>query len=145
MDTSTQESEATIAVDTLGRRVAPRRHRTIEEKLAIVAESLKRGASVAEVARRYQVNANQVFAWRRLHKQGLLELRSRRMTGRRLVPIKLLEANAVACAAPASTPWPPVSISSGLLNIELPGGIRVAVSGSIDPAWVTQALSVLLR
>lgn len=143
MDTPTHAIETASAIDTLGRRIAPRRHRTIEEKRAIVAESLKRGVSVAEVARRYQVNANQVFAWRRLHAEGLLELRSRRMTGRRLVPIKLLET--VSSAVPASTPLPSVSTLGGMLSIELPGGVRVAVSGSIDPALLTQALSLLLR
>jgi transposase-like protein len=67
MDTSTAIA---AAVDTLGRRVAPRRHRTIEEKVRIVAESRLPGASIAEVARRHAVNANQVFGWRRLADQG---------------------------------------------------------------------------
>ncbi len=35
------------------------------EKRRIVAETLVPGASVSVVARRYDVNANQVFKWRR--------------------------------------------------------------------------------
>ena len=42
-----------------------RRFRSISEKLQIVQLALKRGASVAEVARAHGVNANQVFKWRR--------------------------------------------------------------------------------
>ena len=44
-----------------------RRHRAWPESLKreIVAASLMPGASVSRVARRYDVNANQVFAWRR--------------------------------------------------------------------------------
>src|SRR3954466_1895756 len=44
-----------------------RRHRAWPESLKreIVAASLVPGASVSRVARRYDVNANQVFAWRR--------------------------------------------------------------------------------
>ncbi len=44
-----------------------RRYRSWPESLKreIVAASLVPGASVSRVARRYDVNANQVFAWRR--------------------------------------------------------------------------------
>jgi transposase-like protein len=59
--------------------VTRRRHRTIEEKRRIVQESLKPGASVAVVARRFDVNANQIFTWRR-------QLRSGKLTGKRLDP-----------------------------------------------------------
>ena len=36
-----------------------------DEKRRIVDESLEEGASIAEVARRHNVNANQLFTWRR--------------------------------------------------------------------------------
>ena len=68
MDTSDQ---ASVGVDESD--VSPRRMRTNEEKRRIVEEALVPGASVAAVARRHGVNANLLFGWRRLHKQGLLE------------------------------------------------------------------------
>jgi transposase-like protein len=34
---------------------------------------LARGASVPVVARKYDLNANLLFGWRRLYKQGLLD------------------------------------------------------------------------
>jgi hypothetical protein len=55
-------------VDGLGRGCGIR----IEEKLRIVEETRAKGASVAAVARRHHVNPNQVFAWRRQHRSGLL-------------------------------------------------------------------------
>ena len=61
-----------VATDALGRRTGPRQKHTLEEKRRIVEETHVRGASVATVARRHQVNANQVFAWRQLYRQGLL-------------------------------------------------------------------------
>ena len=67
MDTS-----IVAAVDTLGRRVARRRHLTVAEKIKIVEESKAPGCSVAQVARRYEMNANQLFAWRRQYEQGIL-------------------------------------------------------------------------
>lgn len=42
-----------------------RRSWTIEEKRRIVEESLEPGASIAKVARRYNMNANQLCTWRR--------------------------------------------------------------------------------
>src|SRR4051794_41852087 len=47
-----------------------RRHRAWPESLKreIVAATLLPGSSVSRVARRYDVNANQVFAWRRRYR-----------------------------------------------------------------------------
>ena len=51
-----------------------RRNRSWPEALKreIVAASFEPGASVSVVARRYEVNANQVFGWRKLYRDGLL-------------------------------------------------------------------------
>ena len=49
-----------------------RQFRSVQEKLRIVEEANRPGASVAAVARA-RVNANLVFGWRRLHRRGLLE------------------------------------------------------------------------
>ena len=42
-----------------------RRSWTPDEKRQIVEESLREGASIAEVARRHALNANLLFTWRR--------------------------------------------------------------------------------
>ncbi len=49
------------ASTTVGRS---RRSWTVDEKRQIVEESLEPGASIAEVARRHDMNANQLFTWR---------------------------------------------------------------------------------
>jgi transposase len=46
-----------------------RRHSTAF-KLALVEQTLQPGASVAHIAREHGVNANQVFGWRKLHREG---------------------------------------------------------------------------
>src|SRR5579863_9028613 len=53
-----------------GRRV--RRWRSVPEKCQIVQLTMEPGASVAEVARAYGLNANQVFKWRRAFERGEL-------------------------------------------------------------------------
>jgi hypothetical protein len=51
-----------------------RRFRSKQERRQIVEETLKPGSSVSPVARAHEVNANQVFKWRRQYQQGRLEV-----------------------------------------------------------------------
>src|SRR3981189_823955 len=63
-------SEQAILGETTKREA--RRQRSVEEKQRIVEETLEAGASVARVARRHAVNANQVFYWRKKYREGRL-------------------------------------------------------------------------
>ena len=47
-----------------------RRRRSVEEKRRIVEETLGAGASVARVAQRHAINANQAFSWRKRYREG---------------------------------------------------------------------------
>ena len=64
-------------MDTSG---AKRRHKRWPEALKreIVAATLAPGASVSVVARQYDVNANQVFSWRRRYREAASRLRLHR-------------------------------------------------------------------
>ena len=53
--------------------VQRRRRWTPEEKRAIVEEAEQPGMSISAVARKYDINPNQLFNWRRLMRQGALE------------------------------------------------------------------------
>jgi len=141
VDTTT----AIAAVDTLGRRVAPRHFRTVEEKIQIVTESRMPGASVAEVARRHGVNANQVFTWRLQQEQGVLGRRKRgRPVAVRLLPVQVSreprESPAEASTAPSATP-----AGEGRIEITLADGIRIAISGAVVAEQLRQVLAVLRR
>ena len=138
MDTHTVTAQEPVAVDTLGRRIVPRRHRTVEEKVRIVEEALTPGASNAEVARRHGLNANLLFNWRRQYERGLLATRTRRVKGRRLVPIKLLEA---ASAAPAESA-PRLTTA---LRVEFPSGVQLHVNGGADAALLERVIGILGR
>jgi len=63
-------------VDTPARRAGEsgrkNRWRTKAARRAIVEETLLPDASVSRVARRHDVNANQVFSWRKLYREGRL-------------------------------------------------------------------------
>jgi transposase-like protein len=49
-----------------------RRRRSVQEKVAIVQETLESGATVSAVTRRHGVNPNQVLAWRKQYEEGNL-------------------------------------------------------------------------
>lgn len=68
MDTQAKAQEG-------GKAKSPSRRRTysIALKREMVEATLGGTESVSVVARRYDVNANQLFRWRRLYRQGLLE------------------------------------------------------------------------
>jgi len=140
MDTST----VVAPVDTIGRRVAPRQFRTIEEKAHIVAETRAPGVSEAEVARRHEVNANQVFAWRRLADQGLL--RPRASEGAvKLLPVKV--SSEVNGQVRESRPGPIVKRAGaeGRIEITVVDGVRVAICGAVTSERIAQVLAALRR
>jgi len=61
-------SDQTLQVKIQGTK---KRRRTVRERREIVEETLLPGASVSRVARRHDVNANQVFYWRTLYRHLL--------------------------------------------------------------------------
>ena len=65
MDTSAERTKSAEKSEIAIRR---RKRRSLQEKLQIVRETLHSQESVAVIARRHGVNANQVFAWRRRYK-----------------------------------------------------------------------------
>src|SRR3981081_4924449 len=77
-----------------------RRVRSTEEKRRIVAETYEAGASVSEVARRHDVNANLLFTWRRTMGVGPLA----RADGPTSFVPAVIGAPAVTAAALAQAP-----------------------------------------
>ena len=127
-------------MDTLtqGSQVAPKvrkRRRTIKERRDIVEETLVPGASVARVARRHDVNANQVFYWRKLYREGQLGFG----LGTPLLPVKV-EAERPTEAVNDNDP----TLSSGTMEIKLPRG-TLRIAGSVDVVALRAAMECLLR
>ena len=111
MDDERDEVSAYELVDTNSRGGSRRRRRwPLALKQQIVAESRVPGASVSVVARRHDVNANQLFKWRREFEEGAGGV------GPPLVPVSL-------------RPQPRLAPAGGMIEIELVGGARVCVSG----------------
>lgn len=141
MDTSGE----VVATDTLGRRIAPRHRRTVAEKRAIVEESLTPGMSVAHVARRHEVNANQIFAWRRMYRAGLLARESSERASQ-LLPVKISAAQggAEGTVRPRRTQADREGAARGVIWIEFPGGQRVKVHGCVEARVLAQVIAALV-
>ena len=68
---------------------APRRRRSAQERRLIVEETFAAGSSVARVARKHGINANQVFQWRRMYREG--QLGEQAPSGMKLLPVRVTE------------------------------------------------------
>jgi transposase len=108
-----------------------RRRRSASEKLAIVQLTMEPGASVAEIARAHDVNANQVFKWRRLFERG--ELRAAEARSTALLPITI-SADAEATSEPADAAVDAQAPSGGAIHIELPGKAMISAESGADVA-----------
>jgi transposase len=117
---------------------SPRRRRSADERRLIVEETLEAGSSVARVAMKHGVNANQVFKWRRLHEAGRLGSRAARAV--QLLPVRVSEEQE---APRAETPDAAAAGRSGSMHIELPGSVRIRLEGNVDAAMVRAVLKSL--
>jgi transposase len=99
-------------------------------KREIVAASFEPGASVSVVARRYDVNTNQLFAWRKLYRES-----GPCAGGVRLLPVTVTREPAVA-AKPSG---------EGVIEIELADKYRLRVGADVDAMALRRVLDALER
>jgi transposase len=110
-----------------------RRHRSWPEALKreIVAATLVPGSSTSVVARQYDVNVNQVFAWRKRYRTE-----AREPTDLQLLPVTVTPDQPIA-------PLPaPVN---DVIEVELSGGYRVRIGSGVKAAALRLVLDVLER
>ena len=110
--------------------VGRRRRWSSAEKARMVSESQAPGASVLAVGRRYGVNPNQLYTWRRQFSAG--------------------EGAVVGGQAPGFTPMivgdpaPPAASRAGTIEVAV-GRMVVRVDGPVDAAALHQVLDVIRR
>jgi transposase len=124
-------SDQTLQVKVQGTK---KRRRTISERREIVEETLLPGASVSRVARRHDVNANQVFYWRKLYREGRLGSG----TDAQLVPVKVANDRSVEAVKEDD-----FLRRLGTLEINLPKGI-LRIFGTVDVAALRAAIECLV-
>jgi transposase len=117
---------------------ASRRVWTRQEKRQIVEATLKPGASVSVVGRAHDVNANQVFRWRKLYRAGQLEVEP---TANKLLPVKITDVAIQKIRVCRNKSKPK---RNGVIDVDL-GHARIRIEGAADPDCVRAVLSGLLQ
>jgi transposase len=110
-------------------------HHSIARKREIVEASLRGDTSVAVVAREYGVNANQIWAWRKLYSEGRLDNGPvvAGSSASTLLAVDVIEEPATQSVTPSH---------GGCLEITV-GQARLRVTGAIDPELLRVALAAL--
>ena len=124
-------------VDTSGAK--RRRNKRWPEALKreIVAATYLPGASVSVVARRYDVNANQVFRWRRLAEKSGSPTPSSPSSSSGLVPVTIVPEQKDEKAPPPAAPE--------TIEIVVAGDCRIRVGSSFDSRALKRVLDVLRK
>ena len=114
-----------------------RRHRSWPEALKreIVAASLEPGSSVSVVARQYDVNANQVFSWRKRYRDAPPAPSD--PSASQLMPV-------VITAEPDGVAALPPTVAE-TIEIDIAGKYRVCVGSGFDRQALRRVLDVLER
>ena len=115
-----------------------RRNRSWPETLKreIVAASFAPGSSVSEVARHYDVNANQVFNWRKVYRD---DPRAAAVPSSApvLIPVMVTADHDAVAAQPSTV--------AEMIEIDLAGKYRVRISSGVDAQALRRVLDVLER
>lgn len=117
----------------------PRRRHSAQFKAEVVAACAEPGASVAAVARRFELNDNLVHQWRRRRGVGVLH-------GTADADAPPAGFIALSLPAPASPPSAPVSTPTEFIIIELKRGptavsVRWPMTAATDcAAWLRELL-----
>jgi transposase len=139
----------------------PRKHvlkrRSKGEKRRIVEETLDGGASVSVVARRHDVNANQVFKWRGQYRRGELG-NDGNDVGAALVPVGVIGAGGIVSAATdlikprgarpsdARQELPPRAAplkQRKMIEVELRSGTKIRIDAEVKGSALQQVLKLI--
>ena len=122
--------------------------RSVKEKRGIIAESFEPGATVAGVARKHGINANQLFKWRHREAAGLLGRRRPKAKDfeEPTRPVEFVSLGVVDDRGVLSSPVLPELPSDarvaavGKMEIALPNGGRIHVDSSVNGASLRRVL-----
>jgi transposase len=130
-------------------RVERRRLWTLEEKAALVAEVEAEGGRVSLVARRHGISKSLLYNWRSAWKAAAVAQRSL------LAAAEFVQLGVVADAS-GENPTMPITTGAirprgsltlaeraGVIEIDLPDGVRVRVDGGVNEKALRQVLSAL--
>jgi len=116
-----------------------RRRWSVEEKLQILAQSVAPGSSVMLVCRMHAISSGQLYTWRRQFRTGEL-------TG--FAPVTLAPpVGQLAAPSPPADPVPTLPEADrptgGMIEVKLPSGVKLRITGAVDETALRRVLSAL--
>lgn len=111
-----------------------RRRWSTDEKRVICAQARVSGVSVSQVARRYNVNANQVFNWL---KDSRFSVGQPEDGAAGFLPVEIV--------GPAQHEDERSIASAGKIEVALAEGHRLSISGPYDPEALVRLIRSLIR
>jgi transposase len=119
-----------------------RRRWSDEEKRSICLQTTAPGVSVAQVARRYAMNANMIFGWL---KDPRFQPEPDASEGAEFFPV---EVGPISAASPEdvgdAVTSPSVAPNASSIEIALAGGHRIKAEGAFDPDVLARLLKGLM-
>lgn len=125
--------------------IGPERRRrwSVEEKARIVGETRQAGVTVADAARRHDLSRNLIYTWRRNLERELTSVAAVALPS--LVPVVLDDGGSAATAVQTKRNDPVCGStrSDGVIEITLPGDVRITVRGRIEEGTLRAVMSTL--
>jgi len=109
-----------------------RRRWSTEEKLRVLAQSMAPGSSPSLACRMHGISTGQLSTWRK-------QFRSGELTG--FVPVSI--ASDTALPGPATVSDASDEAPVGMIEVELPSGVKLRVTGDVGEAILRRVLSAL--
>jgi transposase len=112
-------------------------------KRELVAAAMAPGASVSVIARRHDLNTNQLFKWCRQFGSSTASAEPAGFLPVEVMPLPAVPPPATGTAGPAE-PTLLDAAAPGSIEVVLAGGIRVKIIGAADAKTVSAVLRMLL-
>ena len=131
--------------ETVGGKRRPYRRHSAEFKQSVVEQSYVAGASVARLAQLHQINANQIFAWRKWARDQRASAQAGAEQLAVFLPITISETSGKDDVSQKLSDVDSVNAEpSDRIEVTV-GAARVAIHGSPDPVTLRTVLAQLLR
>lgn len=111
-----------------------RRRWSNEEKLRVLAQSVAPGSSVSLVCRMHGISTGQLYTWRKQFRLGEL-------TG--FVPVSVTAEAALPGPAAVPDVRDVAPIALGVIEVELPSGVKLRITGDVGEVALRRVLSAL--
>ena len=122
-----------------------RRRWSVEEKLRILAQSVAPGSSPTLTCRMHRISSGQLYTWRKQFRQGGLS----GFVPVSIVPVSIVpvsiapEPSVLSAPDPLPDPLMADPVAVGIIEVELPTGVKLRVPGDVDERSLRRILSAL--